>query len=39
MDTDIKITNVSGKLIYAGTSVGGQFTWNGRNLQNYLLVL
>ena len=33
MDTDIKITNVSGKLIYAGTSVGGQFTWNGRNLQ------
>lgn len=33
MDTNIKITNVSGKLIYTGTSVGGQFTWNGRNLQ------
>lgn len=33
MDTDVKITNVSGKLIHAGTSVGGQFTWNGRNLQ------
>lgn len=32
-DTDIKITNTSGKLIYSGTSVGGQFTWNGRNLQ------
>lgn len=32
-DTDVKITNTSGKLIYSGTSVGGQFTWNGRNLQ------
>lgn len=32
-DTDIKITNVNGKLIYNGTSVGGQFTWNGRNMQ------
>lgn len=32
-DTDIKITNVSGKLIHAGTSVGGQFTWDGKNQQ------
>ena len=32
-DTNVKITNTSGKLIYSGTSVGGQFTWNGRNLQ------
>lgn len=32
-NTDVKITNVSGKLIYSGTSVGGQFTWNGKNLQ------
>lgn len=32
-DTDVKITNVSGKLIYSGTSVGGQFTWDGKNLQ------
>lgn len=33
-DTDVKITNANGKLIYSGTSVGGQFTWNGRNMQN-----
>lgn len=33
-DTDVKITNTNGKLIYSGTSVGGQFTWNGRNMQN-----
>lgn len=32
-NTDVKITNVSGKLIYSGTSVGGQFTWDGKNLQ------
>ena len=32
-DTDIKITNVSGKLIHEGTSVGGQFTWDGKNQQ------
>ena len=32
-DSDIKITNVSGKLIYEGSSIGGQFTWNGRNMQ------
>lgn len=31
--TDVKITNVSGKLIHEGTSVGGQFTWDGRNIQ------
>lgn len=33
-DTDVKITNTNGKLIYSGTSVGGQFTWNGRNMQD-----
>lgn len=32
-DTDIKITNVNGKLIHSGTSVGGQFTWDGYNMQ------
>lgn len=32
-DSDVRITNVTGKLIYAGTSVGGQFIWNGRNQQ------
>ena len=32
-DSDIKITNVSGKLIYEGSSNGGKFTWNGRNMQ------
>lgn len=30
-DTDVKITNANGKLIYTGTSVGGQFTWDGHN--------
>lgn len=32
-DSNVKITNVNGKLIYEGTSVGGQFTWSGHNLQ------
>ena len=32
-DSDVKITNISGKLIYEGTSTGGQFTWDGRNMQ------
>ena len=32
-DSDIKITNISGKLIYEGSSIGGQFTWDGRNMQ------
>lgn len=32
-DSDVRITNVSGKLMYKGTSVGGQFTWDGRNEQ------
>ncbi len=32
-DSNIKITNISGKLVYEGTSVGGQFTWDGRNMQ------
>lgn len=30
-DSDVKIVDISGKLIYSGTSVGGQFTWNGKN--------
>ena len=30
-DTDVKIINVGGELVYEGTSTGGQFTWNGRN--------
>ena len=32
-DSDVKITNISGKLIYEGTSIGGQFTWDGLNMQ------
>lgn len=30
-DSDVKITDSTGNLIYTGTSVGGQFTWNGKN--------
>lgn len=30
-DSDVKITDSNGNLIYTGTSVGGQFTWNGKN--------
>lgn len=30
-DSDVKITDIKGNLIYTGTSVGGQFTWDGRN--------
>ncbi len=32
-DSDVKITDINGNLIYTGTSVGGQFTWNGKNVQ------
>lgn len=30
-DSNVKITDINGNLIFAGNSVGGQFTWNGRN--------
>ncbi len=30
-DSDVKITDSTGNLVYTGTSVGGQFTWNGKN--------
>lgn len=30
-DCDIKITTQGGQVIYAGTSSGGTFTWNGKN--------
>lgn len=30
-DSDVKVTDISGNLIYSGTSVGGQFTWDGKN--------
>ena len=30
--TDIKITDISGNLVYTTTSLGGQAIWNGRNL-------
>jgi len=30
--TDIKITDISGNLVYQTTSLGGQAIWNGRNL-------
>lgn len=29
-DTDVKIVNAAGKLVNQGTSVGGEYTWNGR---------
>ncbi len=32
-DSDVKIVDTAGQLIYQGTSLGGQFTWNGRNRQ------
>lgn len=31
-DTDVKITNVSGNLVYKTKSLGGQAIWDGRNL-------
>lgn len=31
-DTDIKITDISGNLVYQGTSLGGQTVWDGKNL-------
>ncbi|MFY9153880.1 MAG: hypothetical protein WAO52_17805 [Prolixibacteraceae bacterium] len=31
-DTDVKITTVSGNLVYKTTSLGGQAIWDGRNL-------
>lgn len=30
-DSDVKITDINGNLLYTGTSVGGQFTWDGKN--------
>lgn len=30
-NSNVKIVDISGKLVYAGTSTGGQFTWDGRN--------
>ncbi len=30
-DSNVKITDTSGKLVHTGTSTGGQFTWNGKN--------
>lgn len=29
-NTNVKIVNAAGRLLYEGTSVGGEFTWNGR---------
>ena len=31
-DTDVKITDITGNLVYQGTSLGGQVVWNGTNL-------
>lgn len=31
-DSDIKITDISGNLVFKTTSLGGQAVWNGRNL-------
>ena len=30
-DSDVKVTDINGNLLYTGTSVGGQFTWDGKN--------
>lgn len=32
-DSDVKIVDTARHLIYQGTSLGGQFTWDGRNKQ------
>ena len=32
-DSDVKIVDAAGHLIHQGTSLGGQFTWDGRNRQ------
>lgn len=32
-DSDVKIVDTAGHLIHQGTSLGGQFTWDGRNRQ------
>ena len=32
-DCEVKVVSTTGQLIYSGTSNGGIFTWNGRNLQ------
>ena len=32
-DTNIKITDISGNLVYKTTSLGGQATWDGKNLR------
>jgi hypothetical protein len=31
-DTDVKITDITGNLVYQSTSLGGQMVWDGRNL-------
>lgn len=31
-DTDVKITDISGNLVFHDTSVGGQASWDGKNL-------
>ncbi|HCR89333.1 MAG TPA: hypothetical protein DIW50_02495 [Prolixibacteraceae bacterium] len=30
-DTDVKITDISGNLVFHGTSFGGQISWDGKN--------
>ena len=30
--TDVKITDITGNLVYQTTSLGGQAVWNGKNL-------
>ena len=31
-DTDVKITDITGNLVFQGTSLGGQAIWDGKNL-------
>ncbi len=32
-NTEVRVVNASGYLVYSGASVGGSFTWNGKNFQ------
>ena len=32
-NTQVRITDLNGNVLVAGTSLGGQFSWNGQNRQ------
>jgi flagellar hook assembly protein FlgD len=33
-NSDVRITDISGKVVYEAMSTGGQIVWNGRNVYN-----